>query len=53
MGVLVTSCDGEYSFMWLPMFISNVDRDLSYDFTKDVVSNPFFLIWVLSIVFVS
>ena len=39
---LVTSCGGEYSFVWLPMFISNVYRDLSCDLAKDVVLNYLF-----------
>ena len=42
MSTLVTSCDREYSFVWLPRFISNMYRDLSCDFRKDVVSNYLF-----------
>ena len=42
MSALVTLCDREYSFVWLPMFISNVYRDISCDFTKDAVSNYLF-----------
>ena len=37
MSALVTSCDRECSFVWLPRFVSNVYRDLSSDLTKDVV----------------
>ena len=43
MSALVTSCDREYSFVWLPRFISNVYCDLACDFTKDVVSIYMFL----------
>ena len=39
MSALVTSCDREYSFVWLPRFVSNVRRDLSGGFIRDVDLN--------------
>ena len=39
MSAHVTSCDREYSFMWLLGLVSNVSRDLSCGFIRDVVSN--------------
>ena len=51
MSAIVTSCDREYSFVWLPRFISNVCRDLSCGFIRDVVSSYLFNL-VLFTVFV-
>ena len=39
---LVTSCDKVCSFVWLPRFVSDVNCELSCDFTKDVVLNYLF-----------
>ena len=44
MSALVTSRDGEYSFVWLPRVVSDVHRDLSCDFMKDTI-------WELLILF--
>ena len=43
MSALVITCDREYSFVWLPRFVSNVYRVLSSDLTKDVVLKLFVL----------
>ena len=44
MSALVALCDKKYSFVWLPIFISIVYRDLPCGLTKDVVFKLFVLL---------
>jgi len=41
---LVSLCDRECSFVWLPSFLSNVFCDLSYGFMSVVLSYLFHLV---------
>ena len=53
MSALVTSCDREYSFVWLPRFISNVCCDLSCGFIRDVGSNYLFYLVLFTVLVLS
>ena len=54
MSALVTPCDKEYSFVQLPRFISNVCRDLSCGFVRDVDLNYlFYLVLFTVLVFIN